>query len=175
MNFQTKVVILFQNFYLKMTPDYDWDDKENLYFYYCYDSFLPSGIITRFIVRMHQEIEKKENGLPFCWREGVVLNLQNSRALIKMKPDERQIEIKIKGNNKRGALGAICNELDQINDSIKRISVLQKFLVTVQIIVLKDILMKRCYKLKLKKLKIFNVLRASNSYRFLHYWLVITK
>lgn len=107
----------------KNTPDYDWDDKENLYFYYCYDSFLPPGIITRFIVRMHQDIEKKENGLPLCWREGAVLKLQNSRALVKMKPDEKQIEIQVKGNNKRGALGAICNELDQINASIKKINV----------------------------------------------------
>ncbi|AAM05694.1 COR domain-containing protein [Methanosarcina acetivorans] len=31
----------------KNEPDYDWDDEENLYFYYSYDSFLPSGIITR--------------------------------------------------------------------------------------------------------------------------------
>lgn len=72
---------------------------------------------------MHQDIEKNENGIPLCWREGAVMKLQNSRALVKMKPDERQIEIKIKGDNKRGALGAICNELDRINSSIKKISV----------------------------------------------------
>ncbi|AKB51553.1 hypothetical protein MSBRW_2300 [Methanosarcina barkeri str. Wiesmoor] len=107
----------------KNEPDFMWNEKENLYFYYCYNYFLPSSIITRFIVRMHKEIEKKENDMPLCWREGVVLNLQNSRALIKMKPDEKEIEIKITGNNKRGALGAICNELDQINASIKKISV----------------------------------------------------
>ncbi len=107
----------------KTSPDFDWDNEENLYFYYSYDSFLPSGIITRFIVRMHQDIEKKKDGMPLCWREGVILKLQNSRALVKMKPDEKQIEIRIKGNNKRGALGAICNELDQINASIKKINV----------------------------------------------------
>ena len=95
----------------KSSPDFDWDDEENLYFYYCYDSFLPSGIITRFIVRMHQNIEKKGNGMPLCWREGAVLKLQNSRSFVKMKPDEKQIEIRIKGNNKRGALGAICDQL----------------------------------------------------------------
>lgn len=107
----------------KNEPDFVWDMEDNLYFYYCYNYFLPSSIITRFIVRMHKEIEKQENDTPLCWREGVILNLQNSRALVRMKPDERQIEIKIKGNNKRGALGAICNELDQINASIKKISV----------------------------------------------------
>ena len=107
----------------KSAPDYDWEDEENLYFYYSYDSFLPPGIITRFIVRMHQDIEKKENGLPLCWREGTMLKLQNSRALVKMKPDEKQIEIRIIGDNKRGALGAICNQIDQLNASIKKISV----------------------------------------------------
>ncbi len=51
------------------------------------------------------------------------MRLQNSRALVKMKPDEKQIEIRIKGDNKREALGAICNQLDQINASVKKINV----------------------------------------------------
>ncbi len=91
-------------------------------FYYSYDYFLPSGIITRFIVRMHQDIEKKLNGLPLCWREGVVLNLLNSRAPVKVKPDDKQIEVRVIGDNRRGAMGAICNQLDQINISIKKIN-----------------------------------------------------
>lgn len=107
----------------KNEPDYDWSDEENLHFYYSYDSFLPSGIITRFIVRMHQDIEKKENGMPLCWREGAVLKLQNSHALVKIKPDEKQIEIRVKGNNKKGALEVICYHLDHINASIKKIKV----------------------------------------------------
>lgn len=107
----------------KDSPDFIWDDKDNLRFYYSYDYFLPPGIITRFIVRMHQDIEIKENGLPRCWRDGVVLDLQNSRALVKIKPDERQIEIRVKGDNNKGAMGAICNQLDQINASIKKANV----------------------------------------------------
>ncbi|MDQ1251535.1 MAG: hypothetical protein QG646_641 [Euryarchaeota archaeon] len=104
-------------------PKFIWNERNNLCIYYSYDYFLPAGIITRFIVRMHQNIEYKENGLPLCWREGVVLNLQNSRALVRMKPDEREIEVKVKGENKRGALGAICNEIDVINASMKKIKV----------------------------------------------------
>jgi internalin A len=108
----------------KAAPDdFEWNERNDLCFYCCYDYFLPPGIIPRFIVRMHQDIEKKQNGLPLCWREGAVLKLQNSHALVKMKPDEKQIEIRIKGNNKREARGAICNELDQINASIKKISI----------------------------------------------------
>lgn len=106
--------------------DFTWDKEDNLCFYYCYDYFLPPGIITRLIVRMHQDIEKKENGLPLCWREGMVLKLQNSRALVEMKPYEKQIEIRTKGDNKRGTLGAICNQLDQINASIKKIKIIKE-------------------------------------------------
>jgi internalin A len=107
----------------KSTPEFTWDEKDNFCFYYCYDYFLPSGIITRFIVRMHEDIEKKKNDMPLCWREGVVLEFENSRALVEMKLDEKRIEIRIKGNNKREALGAICNNIDHINASIKKIKV----------------------------------------------------
>lgn len=108
----------------KAAPDdLEWEEIDDLCFYYCYDYFLPPGIIPRFIVRMHQDLEIKENRLPLCWREGAILRLQNSRALVKMRPDEKQIEIRIKGNNKRGALGAISNELDLINASIRKISI----------------------------------------------------
>lgn len=105
--------------------DLKWDKENNLCFYYCYDHYLPPGIIPRFIVRMHQDLEKK-NGMPLCWREGAILQLQNSRAFVRIKPDEKLIEIRIKSENKRGALGAlgaICNELDRINASTKRVKV----------------------------------------------------
>ncbi len=104
-------------------PDFVWDNKHNLCFYYRYDYFLPPSIITRFIVRMHHNIEKNGNGMLLSWRGGAVLNLQNSRALVKMKHDEKEIEIRIKGDNKRGALGAICDQFDHINASIKKINV----------------------------------------------------
>jgi len=110
----------------KSAPDFTWDETDNLLFYYCYDHFLPLGIITRFIVRMHEDIEKKENGLPLCWRDGVLLKLENSRALVEVKPDERQIEIRVKGDNKRGILDVIRYHLDHINASIKKINVSKK-------------------------------------------------
>lgn len=107
----------------KNAPDFTWDTTDNLYFYYSYDYYLPSGIITRFIVRMHDDIEKKENGMPLCWRDGVLLKIENSSALVEMKPDEKQIEIRIKGDNNRGILDIIRYHLDHINASIKKINV----------------------------------------------------
>ncbi|AKB25136.1 hypothetical protein MSMTP_1667 [Methanosarcina sp. MTP4] len=107
-------------------PDFIWGDEENLHFYYCYDYFLPPGIITRLIVRMHQDLEKKENGMPLCWREGALLKLHDACALVEMKLDEKQIEIRIKGDNKRRALEIICYHLDHINASIKTIKFSKK-------------------------------------------------
>jgi internalin A len=106
-----------------MPNDFEWDEMANLCFFYCYDTFLPPGIIPRLIVRMHHSIAKKENGMPLCWREGIVLEFQKSYALVEMKSNERQIEIKIKGDNKREGLAVIRYHLDSINASIKKIKV----------------------------------------------------
>ena len=35
-------------------PDYDWEETNNLILRYTYESFMPKGIITQFIVAMHK-------------------------------------------------------------------------------------------------------------------------
>jgi hypothetical protein len=99
--------------------EFEWDDTNNLRFYYRYD-FLPAGVITRFIVRVHQDIERRPDGTQLCWREGAVLQRENTRAFVKVKTFERLIEIKINGDKKRELLAIIRREFDQINSSIKK-------------------------------------------------------
>ena len=53
----------------KIKPDYSWDKNNNLILRYTYE-FMPKGIITQFIVVMHQDIDKQQN----VWRSGVVLH-----------------------------------------------------------------------------------------------------
>jgi hypothetical protein len=55
-----------------------------------------------------------------------VLKYQNSQAFVKMNLDKRQIEIKIKGDNKRGMLEVIRYHFDHINNSIKNINISKK-------------------------------------------------
>jgi len=108
-------------------PDFDWDYTDNLRFYYSYD-FLPAGVMTRFIVRVHQDLERK-NGMDICWREGAVMHRDDTRALIKVKPSEKRIEIRIHGNRetgKRELLAIICNQFDHINRQIKKIKISQE-------------------------------------------------
>jgi hypothetical protein len=109
--------LLFKN-----EPEFEWENSENLRFYYFYD-FLPAGVITRFIVRVHQDLEIVPDGKHLCWREGAILQRDGARALVKVKSIEKRIEIKVKGSNKRKLLEIIFYHLGHINRSIKKIKI----------------------------------------------------
>ncbi|RCV66029.1 GTPase SAR1 family protein [Methanophagales archaeon] len=109
----------------KTEPEFGWDETNNLRFYYRYD-FLPAGVITRFIVLMHDDLEDKPDGTHLCCREGAVLQRGDTRALVKVKPLEKLIEIKINGSRKRELLAIIRNQFDHINRSIKKVEVAQE-------------------------------------------------
>jgi internalin A len=104
--------------------DFEWDGADNLRFYYRYN-FLPAGVMTRFIVLMHHDLEDSEDGTHLCWREGAVLQREGTRALVKVKPSERLIEIKINGErtHKRELLAVIRDQFDYINSSIKKVTI----------------------------------------------------
>ena len=84
-------------------------------FEYAYP-FLPSSVITRFIVRMNQKIENH-----FVWHTGVVLKIGDNKALVKADIEDRKITIAIEGleHTRRDALSAIRYQLDEIHVSIK--------------------------------------------------------
>ena len=109
----------------KTEPEFGWDETNNLRFYYRYD-FLPAGVITRFIVLMHEDLEDRQDGTHLCWREGAVLQREGTRALVKVKPLKKLIEIKINGSRKRELLAIIRNQFDHINRSIKKVEVAQE-------------------------------------------------
>jgi internalin A len=103
-------------------PDFGWKNENNLCFYYRYD-FLPAGVITRFIVRVHEDLEAQSDGRQLCWREGAILRQDGARALVRVKPVERFIEIRIAGSKKRELLAIIRREFDHIHKSIKKIKI----------------------------------------------------
>jgi small GTP-binding protein len=109
----------------KTEPEFEWDETNNLRFYYHYD-FLPAGVITRFIVLMHKDLEERQDGTHLCWREGTVLQWEGTRALVKVKPLKKLIEIKINGSRKRELLAIIRNQFDNINSKIKKVAVAQE-------------------------------------------------
>ncbi|OEU63639.1 MAG: hypothetical protein BBJ57_05215 [Desulfobacterales bacterium PC51MH44] len=106
-------------------PEFEWDDNDNLHFFYRY-SFLPPGILPRFIVGANQDLEPIENGKRLQWREGAVLKIGDTRALVKLKRLEKLIEISIHGSQKREVMAVVRNHFDHINSSIKKVQISQR-------------------------------------------------
>lgn len=101
------------------SPDYIWDDVKNLQLKYTYQ-FMPKGIINRLIVRLHRYIDDQN----LVWKEGVILNREDTTAEIIEDYSTKEISIKVTGKRKRDLLIIISEELDQINESYhKRLKV----------------------------------------------------
>ncbi|MEG4572029.1 COR domain-containing protein, partial [Microcoleus sp. N3A4] len=101
------------------TPDYAWDDTDNLILRYEYD-FMPKGIITRFIVEMHLLIYRPQSDLPkgrgdIVWRDGVILADNYAKAEVIENYHQREIGIRVSGNQKKSLLDRIRHELWKIH------------------------------------------------------------
>ncbi|MEH2298753.1 MAG: COR domain-containing protein [Nostoc sp.] len=97
-------------------PDFNWDESNNLILRYKYD-FMPKGILTRFIVEMHSDIEQQT----LVWKTGVVLSKYQSRAEVIEQYNQREIKVRVAGNRKKELLAVITNELDKIHNSYERL------------------------------------------------------
>ncbi|WP_084227301.1 COR domain-containing protein [Nostoc sp. KVJ20] len=97
-------------------PDFNWDESNNLILRYKYD-FMPKGILTRFIVEMHSDIEQPI----LVWKTGVVLTKYKSRAEVIEHYNQREIKVRVAGNRKKELLAVITNELDKIHNSYERL------------------------------------------------------
>jgi internalin A len=95
-------------------PDYNWDESANLLLRYEYE-FMPKGILTRFIVEMHNWIERQS----CVWKNGVILEKDDARAeVIELyRYHKGEIRIRVSGQRPRDLLANIRHELDKIHDS----------------------------------------------------------
>ena len=101
------------------TPNYEWDDTDNLILRYEYD-FMPKGIITRFIVEMHLLIYRPQSGLSkgrgdIVWRDGVILADNYAKAEVIENYHQREIRIRVSGTHKKSLLDRIRHELWKIH------------------------------------------------------------
>lgn len=106
---------------LPKNEPYTGEWKDALTFQYHYD-FLPSSIISRFIVRMSAFIHQT------VWRSGVVLKHKGNIALVKADSEERKFFIWVSGdeNTRRDFLSVIRAEIASIHNTIARIEALEK-------------------------------------------------
>ena len=93
-------------------PDSDWESGNNLDFEYRY-AFMPAGIITRFIVRQHENIHRN-----LVWKNGVQLEIDNTRARVVADNLNRKIVVRIEGKNRVGALAVVRNEIEHIHRTL---------------------------------------------------------
>lgn len=98
-------------------PDYDWDTSHNLIMRFTYEGFMPSGIVTLFIVKMHRLIKEGE----LVWKSGVVLQDRLALAEVIEHYERREIRIRIAGKSKRDLLTIIDYEFDRIHESFGRL------------------------------------------------------
>jgi internalin A len=92
--------------------EFDWDYKDNLRFEYHYD-FMPAGIMARFIVRTRNLVYDKT-----FWKNGVIIQRENTRALVTTDQYSRKLYIWIHGNNSSFLLEIIRKELNDIHQSL---------------------------------------------------------
>jgi len=95
-------------------PDYSWDKSNNLILRYKYE-FMPKGIITRFIVETHDLIEEQK----LVWRSGVILNQDGTRAEVIENYNQREIKVRVFGNQKKVLLAVVNRHLETIHHSFE--------------------------------------------------------
>ena len=97
--------------------EYDWRTKENnLQFEFNYE-FMPKGILTRLIVKNNRDIYKGT-----YWRYGVLVEWENTRALIRERYLEDKITIAIEGPFKKELLAILRKSIQEINDDMGNVS-----------------------------------------------------
>jgi hypothetical protein len=94
-------------------PVHNWDEQDNMHFEYQY-AFMPAGIITRFIVRIH-DLHQNE----LYWKNGVILNMEDhTHAIVVSDTINRKISIWIKGLNPKGLLAIIRQHISSIHTTL---------------------------------------------------------
>ncbi|MEH2404990.1 COR domain-containing protein [Nostoc sp.] len=97
-------------------PSSDWNEIDNLILRYTYE-FMPKGIITQFIVAMHELITEQK----CVWKSGVVLSKDQTKAEVIEYYGKREIKIRVSGRHKRDLMTIVTHELDKIHDSYQRL------------------------------------------------------
>jgi internalin A len=84
----------------------------NLQFHYAYD-FMPAGIITRFISRLHYLIRENH-----YWNNGVELEFSGSTALVVSDAAQKRIRVSVSGTNNPQLMGVIRSHFDHIHETL---------------------------------------------------------
>ena len=76
----------------KEPSELDWKPDESLNFHYAYP-ILPAGVLCRFIVRMHQHVDRRRS-----WRSGTVLKIDGNTVLVRGDTEKNKAFIAVQGD-----------------------------------------------------------------------------
>ena len=96
----------------KAQPDYDFPQGPSIRFEFQYESFMPDGILSRLIVRLHRYVKN----LHLAWQQGVILFSNGTQAEIIEQIDGGKIRIRIHGPEAQFLMGTIVDHLDAIHN-----------------------------------------------------------
>lgn len=96
----------------------EWEPDDKSSMFELRYKFMPKGILSRLIVKMHQDIHNNK-----YWRYGVLLKYENTFALIREKYFENKLTITLSGNNKKDFLAVIRKNILEINKDFQRLKV----------------------------------------------------
>ncbi len=100
----------------EIAPVYEFDEADGLQIHFEYE-FKPKGIISRLIVRFHENIVSR-GGEQIVWKKGVLLKHKNSLARVVESEQRRKITITVSGENafeNRKFITVISNEIKRIH------------------------------------------------------------
>jgi internalin A len=99
---------------------YEWleGEAQPLVLHYDYKNFMPKGMMTRFIVEMHQLIENaSEPDRALVWRSGVVLQEDGARTEAIEHYQQHRISIRAIGSRARNLINKIQYKFQEIHES----------------------------------------------------------
>jgi small GTP-binding protein len=124
-----KDTFLAPQLFAESQPDYEWDESDNLIVKLKY-GFMPKGLISQFIVRMHRYVKELET----AWKNGVILEYSGDQTREVSKTSrvsaeivslyaQQEIRIRVRGMENKRFLDIILEEFDKIHALFEGIKV----------------------------------------------------
>jgi internalin A len=92
----------------------DWGKPEDLVLRYRYD-FLPKGVISRLMVRLHRFVRNPET----AWVTGVLFQRDSTVALVELLANGSEIELRARGPERKTLLSVVAVDFDALNESFQ--------------------------------------------------------
>ncbi|MFC1637339.1 COR domain-containing protein, partial [Planctomycetota bacterium] len=92
----------------------DWADPADLVLCYRY-KFLPKGMISRLMVRMHRFVKQPERS----WTTGVLFQHEQTQVLVEVTTQGDEIVLRARGPENKALLSVIVSDLDALNASFR--------------------------------------------------------